>query len=441
MDAKNNWDSAIEQELLDVWTEHLDRVEVSDHFTFLGEREALTIDGRRVLLHEWLKHLGGLSDSDLQSRLNDSTRGIIDRLALSTYIRWMDRVRDLLKGSDDLLPNSGVAQYFSDELAVCILIGYRRLGSTVELGDILPFPDPESFLDPLAALRFAHNDQELELLRRSLFSRHKVVIHRNVLVHIDRDSESHVFGPTIDTLLLNEWLFAARYLPQRSVNNAAYFEEILPSALAEESAQNGASFLEIGSGNGLLTASFAKNEAMIRRFAAIDLSMGAVSATYRNSSAQRRLPHGGVVGDRGRYIVAKYSLDAVPHENHLVVCNPPYIPMTDSASLFKLDPLRAATVGTDLLQTIIRDVPALVAPSGQLVLVLSEMAQSVVSENLPDGWAAEWVLTRSVAFDVGSVRKDKTLLARLKDSGWLMRRRGGRGYNHNILICVVQKAR
>ena len=107
------------------------------------------------------------------------------------------------------LPTSGVVQYFADHLSASVLVGYERIGSTIQLGQSLAVPNPEAYLDPLRALQFARTPAQLELLRRSLYSRHKVVIQRNTLIHIDRERAPDVFGPTIDTLLLNDWLHAS----------------------------------------------------------------------------------------------------------------------------------------------------------------------------------------------------------------------------------------
>src|SRR5262249_47410356 len=155
-------------------------------------------------------------------------------------------------------------------------------------------PNPEAYLDPLRALKHATTPAQLELLRRSLYSRHKIVIQRNTLIHIDRERSSSVFGPTIDTLFLNDWLHANRYALQRRPENALFFEDPVPRSATAESLESGVSFLEVGCGNGLLTASFARNEARVRSFAAIDINPDAVSATYENVAIQRQFSGSGI---------------------------------------------------------------------------------------------------------------------------------------------------
>lgn len=439
--SEDYWQRAIDQNFVDIWTEYLDRVDISDHFSFLEKLKVLSARGKIAPIHEWLNELGSLELSDLQERILDGNLPIRDRLTVATFVRWTDRLRHILRNSaDESLPNKGILQYFSDDLATCVLVGYRRPGSTVELESFLAFPDPSIFLDPLSALAHARTDQELELLRQSLLNRHKIVIHRNVLTRIDRESEADVFGPSIDTLVLNEWLFKNRYFDERTIENAIYFEELIPFEAAQKSELLGSTFLEIGSGNGLLTATFARNESKIKRISAIDSSISAIVATYRNSSRQRRLPRGGAIGDRGRYIVARYEASAVPQKNDLVVCNPPYIPLPPGPpSIRSQHPLARATLGTDLLKAVIRDASLLLNPNGKLVMVISEMAEEVLKGSVPDGFSAKVVDTRRVVFDVGPVRGDKALLKWLKSQGKLSQSSGGRhSYSHNIKVYVVE---
>jgi methylase of polypeptide subunit release factors len=94
---------------------------------------------------------------------------------------------------------------------------------------------------------------------------------------------------------LNEYLVQTRYEAHRTIQNSAYFEELLSRSISEETEREGTRFLEIGCGNRLMTATYAKNERSVRSICAIDISMEAVSATFRNSATQRRFPGG--VGD------------------------------------------------------------------------------------------------------------------------------------------------
>ena len=258
------WNEALNSNDRDIWVEHLDRVPVCDFFPFLAEEEALTRGTKQLTLSQWLNYMGGRRTSDLLAEEEAGSTPPYVRLATATYLRWIDRTETLLKTSRlPSLPTSGVVQYFTDHLAASVLVGYKRIGSTIQLENLLAIPNPEAYLDPLRALKFSENPVQLELLRRSLYSRHKIVIQRNTLVHIDRERAPDVFGPTIDTLFLNDWLHANRYARQRKAENEVFFEDPVPREPTLRSLDEGRSFLEIGCGNGLLTASFAKNEAKI----------------------------------------------------------------------------------------------------------------------------------------------------------------------------------
>ncbi len=438
MKPDETWRRAVAEEDIDLWSEYLDQVAVADRFSFLHSKGATAIGGKRVGLHEWLNNIGRASHQELMAILYDDKRAIIDRLAAATYVRWTDRLITLLRDcSIPTLPTQGVVQYFSDGLAACILVRYRRPGSTVELRDLLAFPDPSSFFDVVSALSFARSDGQLELLRQSLFSRHKIVVHRNVLIHIDRDDEIEVFGPTIDTLILNEALFEDRYICQRVPSKRAFFQDPVPSDVAAST--DGTRFLEVGCGNGLLTATNARNEAQLSRLSAIDLSAQAVAATYRNSKAQRRFPKGRTITDRARFVIGHYSLDAVPHCNDLVVCNPPYIPTPDDKRLLlSLHPLARATLGTDLLQQVVQDSTHLLAPGGRLYLIISDMAEKELQSALPQEFTCSKIISRDVPFDVGPVHEEKKLIRWLaNERGLAWHKRQKRKYMHTVSVFAI----
>ena len=427
------WQRAVDTGEEELWTEHLDRVPVADHLAFVARQTTLRRDGTALTLAEFVDYYAPKEDVLADERETTA------RLALLTLDRWLAHVGLAVKESRIALPPDGVLQYFSDELALAILIGYRRIGSTIALQQFLSIPTPAALFDPLAALQHTRTDQQRDLLRRALFSAHKIVMHRNVLTYVNREKEPDVFGPTIDTLFLNEWLFRTRYAPARTPDTVRYFEDVIHKQLAIESADTGTAFLEIGSGNGLLTATFARNERAVRRLAAIDCSLSAIAATYRNSAQQRLLPHHGKIGDRARYVVAPYSSEAVPLENDLVVCNPPYIPTLDAVSARgHPDALAAATLGTALLEQVVSDAPLLLAPHGQLLIVISEMARIELEASVPTGWTCSRLAVRRVPFNVSAAHGQVEYLRRLCDERGLIATVAG-GYEHDIAIYGVQR--
>lgn len=437
--TSSEWDAAYNGNDSDRWVEHLDRLPVCDFFLFLAEREALTRGSKQASLSQWLNHMGARSDAQLD--VENRAKPAHVRLASATYLRWIDRIEGLLRDSRlPNLPTTGVVQYFADHLAASVLVGYKRIGSTIQLGQILAMPNPEAYLDPLAALRHAKTPAQLELLRRSLYSRHKAVIQGNTLVHIDRERSSNVFGPTIDTLFLNDWLQFNRYALQRSDANDVFFEDPVPRGATADSFDSGTTFLEIGCGNGLLTASFARNEARIRAFAAIDISPDAVSATYENVSTQRQLSGAGIAS-RGHFTIGKYSSDVAPRHSDLVVCNPPYIPVPPNLPR-RIDkhPLASATVGTELLQSVVRDSEHLLSHTGELFMISSTLADVEIHEALPGGMNLERLAVRTVPFDVEAVRGE----GEERHVAWLREERNLQVRDqilvHNIAIYRVRRA-
>ena len=91
-----------------------------------------------------------------------------------------------------------------------------------------------------------------------------------------------------------------------------------------------------------------------------------MSATYENVATQRQL-HGSGIASRGHFTIGRYQLDAVPAYSDLVVCNPPYIPeLPTHTGKRGGHPLSAATVGTALLEQVLRDASSLISPGGEL---------------------------------------------------------------------------
>ena len=82
--------------------------------------------------------------------------------------------------------------------------------------------------DPRELISVIRSDADLDLLRRASVATGKLVVLRNTLIYVDRDSSPAVFGPSIDTLLLSDWLLTNRYLHQRIVYDAGYFSDPVP---------------------------------------------------------------------------------------------------------------------------------------------------------------------------------------------------------------------
>ncbi|HJP77866.1 MAG TPA: methyltransferase [Pseudonocardiaceae bacterium] len=442
-DARKVWEQAVLERSVDIWIEYLERIAVADFFSFLVAMGALGSNDTGSALPQWLHKMAGLSEDQIFEIVarDDHSIAIDERLAAASFNAWSERLRRLLRDTPIRdLPTTGAAQYFADQLSVAIIIGYRKTGSAVEITDLLVIQHPTALLDWMRALNAVQDTRQQDLLRRALYSRHKVIIQRNVLIHVDREFAEDVFGPTIDTLLLNDWLFDCIYAAQRTRDNEYLFEDTLTKAATLDSYDSGTDFLEIGCGNGLITAAWVRNEAKVRSFAAIDVSMSAVSTTYVNSVAQRRL-HGASIADRGAFVVAPYNIQLVPKRNQLVVCNPPYVPVPPDLRLTRHHPLAAATVGTTLLAKVVSDVGGLVAPDGKLVIVISELASQELIANVPSDWTCTRVRKMAVPFQIEAVHGPESE----QHLNWLIGQRGLRklserseAYEHDIAVYLVE---
>jgi methylase of polypeptide subunit release factors len=419
------WRQTIAEAIPDRWIAFLEALDIGDAFPFLVSTGALTVDGENLSLDRWLSWFWAFRREDpdsLQPRLTDTSVPVPERLALATADLWLTRLRRVLEYPDvSTIPPDGVLQYFADNLAACVLVEYRRIGSIIEIQHILPIPDPDASLDPLTALTYARTDRDLEILRRALFSQHKVLIHRNTLLHIDRERDAGVFGPTIDTLLLAEYLFQSRFVGQRlAPENRFLFEEVLSRDATARTSAVGTTVLEIGCGNGLVSAVCVKNEGSLKFLSAIDVSAPAIAATYRNLAQKRRYSNKETLSNRLRLTIGRYDLDAVPKRNDLVVCNPPYAPGIPDLTLWPTDRTRA-TMGTELLEHVVRDAEHLLAPHGEMLIVVSEMAAPVLRAAAGAHLTVAEVLHRDVRFDAGVVNHNKGLLDSLVAQRWLTR--------------------
>ncbi|MER5654960.1 HemK2/MTQ2 family protein methyltransferase [Streptomyces sp. NPDC002131] len=164
---------------------------------------------------------------------------------------------------------------------------------------------------------------------------------------------THTFTPTVSTLLLAP---PGVYRPQQDTR-------LLARALAREDIGPHTRMLELGTGSGALALEAARRGAGVT---AIDISRRAVLATRLNAILARQ--H--VTVRRGDLT------EAVTGRSYdLVISNPPYVPSPD-ARLPRRGAARAWDAGHDgrlLLDRICDAAPAVVGPSGALLLVHSAL--------------------------------------------------------------------
>ena len=122
---------------------------------------------------------------------------------------------NLLSLVADGAPSKGHLLYFTSQLHRCLVISYSVLNNNVvDTALVATIPKPKTVFD------FFDNIDRVtpvarNILKGMLASGHKLIGHRNTLVHVDRRNDFDVFGPSIDTLYLNEMLFKYLYEYER----------------------------------------------------------------------------------------------------------------------------------------------------------------------------------------------------------------------------------
>jgi release factor glutamine methyltransferase len=143
-------------------------------------------------------------------------------------------------------------------------------------------------------------------------------------------------------------------------------ETLIEAALALAGRNRTLSVLDLGTGSGCLLLAFL-NEVPNARGLGIDLSQGAIAIAETNARSL------GLAG-RVRFRQGDWGTD-LPEHFDLVLCNPPYIPEGDIASLApevaRFDPLLALAGGPDGLDAYRRlsdELPRLLLPGGSAIV-------------------------------------------------------------------------
>jgi methylase of polypeptide subunit release factors len=300
---------------------------------------------------EWILKI----DEWLSDLWNPCTEASVASVLLS--ILWDAFERDL---ADNLrrarvaagIPPSGGVLAFVAGLTKCIVIRYRFAGLTPKLDPVAVIDHPLSAFDFWGAIDEA-NANSRNLLKSILASGHKLIYHRGVLAHVDRRTDSSVFGPSIDTILMAELL--AR----------EYFEHERESPVS--------TVLEIGSGSGFLSAGVALHLKTLKELVCIDADSQAVTCTAKNIKIAAAVP--GVAPFTSHLIVGPFSPNLLGRKKFdLIICNPPYIPKPRLVELDRSSDYLLAVSGTELLKEVVEAAPGLLTDSGQLLLMLSDLS-------------------------------------------------------------------
>ncbi len=435
---QSHWDISL-SEGTQYWIEALHRLDLFDGVAFAYDSQS-----------EDFRQAVSLAEV-LRLHLNPATRpktldkGDPPRALLGVTIeRLEERIRHSMEhalSEYDLrpIPHEGVLQYFSDDLRFSLYVSYRARGRAVQIENTLPIINPVLLADPLVMLEKAIDDAERDTARRFLYQSSKVVLLRNTLVHVDRQASPTVFGPSIDTLIVADWLLTNRFATQRQdPRQQRYLDDPMGPAATLDICRSGTTVLEIGTGSGLILATFTKNEATLHAFDAIDVSVEAVTSTYINTYRQRQI-HGGWIGDRGAYLTGKFDPDRIHRPYDIVICNPPYIPLpTDRA---EDTPYGCATLGTRLLEEILASCDRLI-DTGRLYLVISDLTLTAFHNHFPSRFVENRLTARRVPFQVESAQLERnpSYIRDLKRLGLKERRsKQASRYSHQVLVFSIKR--
>ncbi|MCL4299778.1 MAG: methyltransferase [Anaerolineae bacterium] len=284
------------------------------------------------------------------------------------------------------IPSCGGILAFVGGLKICLVLKYEFIGNQPRIRPVTIISDPQSVFDFWGAIDSASGSARNQL-KQILVSGHKIIAHRNVLIHVDRSKDSDVFGPSIDTLVLAEILAQAIY----EGNDKKRFKVAM----------------EVGCGNGLLTVSLLKNLPSLTELFSIDAEFSAVACTARNlrNVKSNEMEHSLAV----HLINGGFDPDLLNRKFDLIVCNPPYIPFINSGQIDKslrVGDYITAVGGTDLCELLIKSSYDLLNPGGRLLIMTSSLILASVASWIPTGCNMEYALWPNgfeVLFDVEAV--------------------------------------
>lgn len=309
------------------------------------------------------------------------------------------------------LPATGGVLAFVDGLNLCLVIDYRFVAEMPSLRVIEAIKAPRTVFDVVDTLLHRPHETRTEL-KRMLQSSHRLVWHRDVLIHVDRREEPRVFGPSIDTLHLAE-LVARRYA------------QLPPDKHPHR-------VLELGTGSGLLSAAVLRNLVGVDRVTGVERDPPSAFCTHRNwrVNADDLV---GVLDRKASLVLAPYRTGLLAGCFDLVICNPPYIPEDPSAAAAVREEGRhGAVAGLELLDALLGASASLVCRGGSLLLVISSVTPPDYV-TAPEGFTAEWPWGNKgtpVLFEVEEVFARPAWIQRLVDAGGLSL--SGNYYEHRL---------
>jgi methylase of polypeptide subunit release factors len=262
-----------------------------------------------------------------------------------------------------------------------IVVRFTRSGGAMDLRPLVAKQDPSGVFELTSLLEDASPQLRSEI-KRVAFSTDKLVYQRGVLIHVNRQSEWEVFGPTIDTIILAELL-------------ADRIETLEPT--------HKITVLEIGPGSGHLSAVLAKSD-RVSELTAVDLNPAATFCTIKNLQINDVILDGKHQAIRVRSEAFSSKQLSPPYD--LIVCNPPYIPKAPDPSDHSLSERGRAVTGIELCTDILGQLPSLLSDGGLALVMMSSVSDREVLGCIPQGFEAIIALPgegRRVPLDVDDV--------------------------------------
>lgn len=374
----NDWDKAINKTVYSdgflAFLEHPNSQSLLNHYGFDN-------------LNKWILNADTWSAQYFDPR-NDN-----DSKAMILYALWShfkNSVTDLLKQSRlrSNLPTSGGILVYTAGLSKCLVLKYNIDSEFPKLELIDIINNPQSAFDFWGTILKAEL-REKNSLKEILSTGHKIIIHRGVIIHVDRRKDLQVFGPSIDTLLVNEILS----------------QEIYENEIVIEKA------LEIGCGNGLITVSLAKSCKNLNEIYSLDINFNAIYCVHKNINANIN-PF--ILSKKKVYLTnGEYGTSLFNTKYNLIVCNPPYIPLEDSKKDInkKIDYFQAVG-GLELVDEILSSLNEVLAHDGKLLLLVSNLSLDYTISKIPEQFKYTLPLPNGhrVLFDVEAVLNDPNWL-------------------------------
>jgi methylase of polypeptide subunit release factors len=411
---------------VDRWCDLLrnDKKYLSDPIGAIGEWKSLT-ENQKQLFEKYETFNSWLIDAqnwtmNIQDPMHQSSK-----LELALFQLWnfvAGQIRHALrqaKISSPTLQDPGFLLYFADGLSKCVVIRYRFAEAVPSfiVEDVID--NPSMFFDPWAHVE--GDQRRKSLFKNVMNSGQKLVLIRGVLIHVDRQLDEGVFGPSIDTLVLAETI--AQHFIEDNI----------------ESVKNA---MEIGSGNGLLSCILSRHISELKRLVGVDTDFRSIACTNRNLNINLRETGDGPFPTN--YLLhGPYDASLFNPGFDIVVSNPPYLPLSPKqiAPAGSSSRLFQKVGGTELLTSLIRSAPDILTDTGRLYLITSSTSLKETYAAVPPGYRCEPLCPEGgvqVPFEVEDVLSNGDWLNYLVSERGL-EKQGTNSYRHYLFPMCIQR--